>query len=96
MFQDVHVMIFVGFGFLMTFLKKYGYSAVSFNFIISALTVQWAMLMSGFWEHAWNNKLDHLVQLDIVSLIKGDFAAAAVMISFGAVSHRAWPGLLAL
>ena len=24
MFQDIHVMIFVGFGFLMTFLKKYG------------------------------------------------------------------------
>ena len=25
MFQDIHVMIFVGFGFLMTFLKRYGY-----------------------------------------------------------------------
>lgn len=27
-FQDIHVMIFIGFGFLMTFLKRYGYSAV--------------------------------------------------------------------
>jgi hypothetical protein len=24
MFQDIHIMIFIGFGFLMTFLKKYG------------------------------------------------------------------------
>ena len=24
MFQDIHVMIFIGFGFLMTFLRKYG------------------------------------------------------------------------
>lgn len=24
MFQDIHVMIFIGFGFLMTFLKRYG------------------------------------------------------------------------
>ena len=28
-YQDVHVMIFIGFGFLMTFLYKYGFSAVS-------------------------------------------------------------------
>ena len=36
---------------------RYGYSAVSFNFIISALTVQWAMLVSGFWDHAWYSGL---------------------------------------
>ena len=44
-FQDVQVMIFVGFGFLMTFLKKYGYSAVGYNFFISALAIQWYMII---------------------------------------------------
>jgi len=34
-FQDVHVMMFIGFGFLMTYLKRYGYSAISFNFLIA-------------------------------------------------------------
>ena len=48
MFQDVHVMIFIGFGFLMTFLKKYGLSAVSLNLMISALCIQWTILVSGF------------------------------------------------
>lgn len=28
LYQDVHVMIFIGFGFLMTYLGKYGFSAV--------------------------------------------------------------------
>ena len=28
LYQDVHVMMFIGFGFLMTFLHKYGFSAV--------------------------------------------------------------------
>jgi len=47
-FQDVHVMIFIGFGFLMTFLKKYGLSAVSLNMMISAMCIQWTILISGF------------------------------------------------
>ena len=47
-FQDVHVMIFIGFGFLMTFLKKYGLSAVSLNMMLSALAIQWSILIHGF------------------------------------------------
>ena len=39
MFQDVHVMMFIGFGFLMVFLKRYGYSAVGFNFFLAALAI---------------------------------------------------------
>ncbi|XP_067832123.1 myocyte-specific enhancer factor 2A-like [Heptranchias perlo] len=41
-FQDVHVMIFIGFGFLMTFLKKYGYGSVGFNFVLAAFSLQWS------------------------------------------------------
>ena len=47
-FQDVHVMIFIGFGFLMTFLKKYGLSAVSLNMMCAVLSLQWATLVIGF------------------------------------------------
>jgi len=54
MFQDVHVMIFIGFGFLMTFLKKYGLSAVSLNMMISALCIQWTILVSGFLHPHWD------------------------------------------
>ena len=50
MFQDVHVMIFIGFGFLMTFLKRYGLSAVSLNMLISAFAIQWTILVSGFFH----------------------------------------------
>lgn len=49
MFQDVHVMIFVGFGFLMTFLRKYSYGAVGFTFLIGAVCLQWGILSVNFW-----------------------------------------------
>lgn len=46
-FQDVHVMVFIGFGFLMTFLKRYGFGSVGFNLLIAAFVIQWAILMRG-------------------------------------------------
>lgn len=80
MFQDVHVMIFVGFGFLMTFLSKYGFSAVGYNFLISALAIQWSILIAGF-LHLHHGK----ISIGIGELLGADFATAAVLISFGAV-----------
>ena len=47
-FQDVHVMIVAGIGFLMTFLKRYSWSSLGFNFIFAAFTVQWSILIQGF------------------------------------------------
>lgn len=46
-FLDVHAMIFVGFGFLMTFLKRYGYSAISLNLLLSAIAIQWCLIVKG-------------------------------------------------
>merc|ERR1711936_1011624 len=47
-FQDVHVMIFIGFGVLMTFLKKYGLAAVSLNMLLSVVCIEWSILVHGF------------------------------------------------
>lgn len=44
-FQDIHIMIFIGFGFLMTFLKRYGFGAISFNMVIAAVAIQWAIIV---------------------------------------------------
>lgn len=88
-FPDAHMMVFVGFGFLMTFLKKYGGSAVGFNFYMSALAAQWAVLVNSFWHQAHGGKSFHNVKLGLGDLLEGDFAAASVMISFGAVLGKA-------
>ena len=45
---DIHVMLFAGFGFLMTFLKNYGYSALGFTIIITAIITEFAILCFGF------------------------------------------------
>lgn len=88
LFQDIHVMMFIGFGFLMTFLKKFWFSSLGMNFWLAALSLQWSILIDGFFERllkneseAWNTK----IQIDIKSLVNGDFAAASILICFGAV-----------
>ena len=40
MYQDVNVMMLIGFGFLMVFIKNYSWSALTYTFIINAIVVQ--------------------------------------------------------
>ncbi|XP_061077871.1 creatine kinase U-type, mitochondrial-like isoform X1 [Conger conger] len=49
-FHNVHMMIFVGLAFLMTFLKKYSFSAMGFNFLMAAFGIQWTLLMQGWFQ----------------------------------------------
>ncbi|XP_014793796.1 PREDICTED: ammonium transporter Rh type A [Calidris pugnax] len=85
-FQDVHVMIFIGFGFLMTFLKKYGFSSVGITMLIAAFGLQWGTLMQGFW-HMKGGK----IHVNVKSMINADFSTATALISFGAVLGKTSP-----
>ncbi|TNN37585.1 Ammonium transporter Rh type B [Liparis tanakae] len=86
-FQDVHVMIFIGFGFLMTFLQRYGFSSVGFNFLVAAFSLQWATLMQGFFHGMHGGK----IHIGVESMINADFCTGAVLISFGAVLGKTSP-----
>ncbi|KAL2094146.1 hypothetical protein ACEWY4_011458 [Coilia grayii] len=88
-FQDVHVMIFVGFGFLMTFLKRYSFSAVGFNFLIAAFGLQWALLMQG-WFHSLDYT-DGKIKIGVENLINADFCVAGCLIAYGALLGKVSP-----
>lgn len=90
-YQDVHVMIFVGFGFLMTFLKRYTFSSVGMNFLIAAFAIQWAMITNGVGHNVYEGHPKDPISLGITNLITSDFAAGAVLITFGAVLGKASP-----
>ena len=84
MFQDVHVMIYIGFGFLMVFLKTNSWTAVGFNYLMSAWAFQWGILCVSFWHMVFAGHFEK-IHLNVISLIQGDFCAGACMITFGAV-----------
>ncbi|GMT10206.1 hypothetical protein PFISCL1PPCAC_1503, partial [Pristionchus fissidentatus] len=88
-YMDTHIMIFVGFGFLMTFLKRYGFSSVAINMLLAALTIEWGILCRGFLtEHfAETGK----ITLNIDQLLEADFAAAVILISMGVLLGKLSP-----
>ncbi|CAF0881801.1 unnamed protein product [Adineta steineri] len=92
MFQDVHVMMFIGFGFLMTFLRRYSFSSVSFNFLVAAFVLEWAILIRGY-VFDWDN-VKNTFPVDVTSLLHADFVCAAILISFGAVLGKTNPAQL--
>ncbi|XP_068613317.1 rh family, C glycoprotein a [Brachionichthys hirsutus] len=88
-FQDVHVMIFVGFGFLMTFMRRYSFGGVGFTFLIAAFGLQWALLMQG-----WFHSLDFTtgkIHIGVESLINADFCCAGSLIAYGALLGKVSP-----
>ena len=44
MFLGVLVMMLIGFGYLMTFLKRYGLSALGFTLIVTCISLQWGVI----------------------------------------------------
>jgi ammonium transporter Rh len=95
-YTDIAFMIFIGFGFLMTFMRKYSYSAVCYNFLISCVVYQWTILVMGFFHKLHDDHLDTKIDLQMEMLIEGCFGAGTVMISFGALLGKIPPFQLLL
>lgn len=78
-------MVFVGFGFLMVFLKTHCWASVGFNFLIGAWTIQCTILFYGFWKQVIMHGHVEKINIDMELLINGDFGAAACLITMGGV-----------
>ncbi|XP_066535739.1 rh blood group, D antigen [Hoplias malabaricus] len=92
-FQDVHVIVFLGFGFLATFLVRYGFSSVGFSLLIAAMAVQWATLLNGFLLtsfYRWR------IKLNMRSLVDAELCASSALVAMGAVHGKTNPVQLLL
>ncbi|RXN09422.1 ammonium transporter Rh type A-like isoform X1 [Labeo rohita] len=93
-FQDIHVMLFMGFGFLATFLVRYGFSGSGFNVLLAAMAVQWAVLMNGFLLAQRNHR--GKFNISMKSVIEAELCAASALIAMGAVHGKTNPVQLLL
>ena len=68
-FQDVNVMIFIGFGYLMTYIKAGGQTALSFNWIISIWCIQWGILFQALFQQLFTGAPMTYIDITLESLI---------------------------
>ena len=91
-FQDINVMMLIGFGFLMTFIRSYAWSTLSYTFFVNAFVTQFYFLFFQFWNkllyNEWGQKT---MTFDIVTLITCSYCVGSMLITFGAVIGRVGP-----
>ncbi|XP_060781255.1 rh blood group, D antigen isoform X1 [Neoarius graeffei] len=90
-FQDIHVMVFLGFGFLGTFLVRYGFSSSAFSLLVAAMAVQWATILNGFllsYSFNWN------IQINLKNLVDAELCAASALVAMGAIHGKTNPAQL--
>jgi ammonium transporter Rh len=77
--MDILVMLLIGFGFLMVFVKKYGFSSITATFLLVALSLPLYMLIR---PYLWGTSTD-LSVTSISMLLFAEFAAASLLIAIG-------------
>ncbi|NXX76716.1 RHBGB protein, partial [Urocolius indicus] len=86
-FRDVHLQVLLGLGLLVAFLGRYGLASVTISILVVAFSIQWALLIQGFFSSFLNGK----IYVGAQSMVRADFCTAAVLISTGAVLGKVNP-----
>ncbi|XP_072221057.1 rh blood group, D antigen [Leuresthes tenuis] len=86
-FQDVNVMVILGFGFLCTFLVRYGFSGSGFNLLVVGIASQWAIILNGI--GSWYNQ--GKIRVGLRSILVAEMCTASALISIGAILGKANP-----
>jgi ammonium transporter Rh len=76
---DVLLMLLIGFGFLMVFVRKYGYTSITTTFLMVALSLPLYVLVR---PYLWGSA-SALTATNISMLLFAEFAAASLLIAIG-------------
>lgn len=76
---DILVMLLIGFGFLMVFVRKYGYTSITATYLAVALSLPLYMLVR---PYLWGSTADISIT-NISMLLFAEFAAASLLIAIG-------------
>lgn len=94
LYQDMDVMMLIGFGFLMAFSKSFSWSSVTYTFFINALIIQLYILLSAFWQRAvidGFNAQNYYIYINERTFTYALHASASMFVCMGAFIGRVGP-----
>jgi ammonium transporter Rh len=84
LFQDINIMIFLGFGFLRSFLKHHSWTSIALTFIGGVLSFEFGLFIlicwGGIFKPGWSPGL-----FNFGHFLDSNYCSAAIVISLGAV-----------
>lgn len=83
-FTNIHVMAILGFGFMMAFIRKYGYSTTSYSLLMASIAIQWYPLLRQFWDNVFNHATTYIT-LNYDTFIYADYSTISLLITYGAL-----------
>ena len=93
-YQDVNVMMLIGFGYLMAFSKTTSWSAFSYTFFMNALMPQLYILLSGFWRRVLVDGFhsdNYYIYINEETFVSGLYSAASMFVNIGCTIGRVGP-----
>lgn len=83
--RSIHIlaMLLVGFGFLMVFIRKHGYSSITATFLVVSVSIPMYMLLKSYGGEGYA-----LNTISIDTVLFAEFAAASLLIAIGAPMGR--------
>jgi len=86
----IGLMVTFGFGYLLVWIKRYGFSGVALNFLVVAFSCQWGILNDILFSNISSNATSAWDKgnISIRTLITSFYAAATVSVSFGGLSGK--------
>ena len=84
-FNDIQIMLFIGFGMLYTLLKDHQWSSVALTLFMGAISIEFSLLCYFLWYKLFKEPTWERVQLDFNKLTSTYYFSTTVIITLGAV-----------
>jgi len=94
-YTHIALMVFLGFGLLGAFMKKYGYSSIGYTLIVAVLAFQFTILNDGLWFNVNRDAKKKIsfsrITLTMDVIIGGLYGASTCIVSLGVLLGKLKP-----